>query len=128
MQYDTRSILTGVYVLIAIIWVLRERRYRIELVMKNNMTTVEPQKMATDLQKRLVKLLNQVCESKVKSPGSEDIATILDRLDEDIKSINWVLLDDKIYDITNLKHPGGDFIINAIRGTFAYDYHRSPTT
>ena len=31
-------------------------------------------------------------------------------------NLNWVLFNNDVYDITNLNHPGGQFILEAVKG------------
>lgn len=43
-----------------------------------------------------------------------------DILIAEIPNLTWIILDSNIYDITDFRHPGGNYIIEKIKGNFIY--------
>ena len=40
----------------------------------------------------------------------------IDEIMAEINDINWVIIDDNIYDVTNFNHPGGNYLIQLSKG------------
>lgn len=72
--------------------------------------------VAAEAQQKLVTLLNSIYSFHESSPNLLSIRSALEDPKHGVHYINWVLIDNKIFDLTTLNHPGGNFIIKAVKG------------
>lgn len=107
-------IMVGTLAPILALWVLKERRYRKEQTRQIRVNSV-PVGLLSIEQERLVSLLNALFNSDL-TLDAESIRNTMNDPKYGVEHIDWVLLDNKIYDISNLTHPGGKFIIKAVKG------------
>lgn len=98
-------------------WFIRERKHRLQRIGKRELMDNNKSSLS-ERQQKLVHLLNTLYASEEKLADISAIATFLENPKYGVNDLTWVLLDNKIYDLTEFNHPGGNFIIKAVKGAF----------
>ena len=101
---------------ITFFWFIKERQHRRQILRQKELGKETKKDKITSKQHKLVALLNSLYHSDDKLADISAVATFLSNPEYGVNDVVWVMLDHKIYDLTHFNHPGGNFIVQAVKG------------